>query len=382
MPLNNSINIKEESFDQIIEEKDQILSLIYDTVGDVIFALNVIENQDFVFSSVNKTFLNATGLKREQVIGQNVKNVIPEPSLSIVLGHYETAIKTKSTVSWEEITPYPTGLKIGEVRIAPVFDQNDNCKMIIGSVHDITESRMYAKKLEESMEKIAQKNYDLEQLGYITSHDLKEPLNTIQSFSMLLKEELHNKEEMENSLKFIDYINSATERMQVLLKGMLDYNIIGEKLEVKETNIQSIVNNVLDDLAGAIMKINAQVKVDELPTINVYETQIRTLFQNLISNAIKYRRQDVDVNIEIRCEQKGNQWYFEVNDNGIGIDEEYFDRVFHVFQRLHKKEEFEGAGIGLSICKKVTELHEGQIWVENNSPHGTKFCFTISNELK
>ncbi|WP_281615329.1 ATP-binding protein [Flammeovirga sp. SubArs3] len=377
----NNEGFKAESYYQMLEEKDKILSLIYDTVGDVIFALNVNSTDDYIFSSVNQSFLNATGLNRDQVIGKNVKEVIPEPSLSLVLGHYETAIRTKSSVSWEEITPYPTGRKIGEVRIAPIFDQNDHCKMLIGSVHDITESRNYAKKLEDSMEKVAQKNYELEQMGYVTSHDLREPLNTIQSFSMLLKEELSELDNIGNSEKYLEFINSATGRMQVLLKGMLDYNVIGKQLQLKKADLNAVVDGVLADLAGSIMKVEAEVIVPELPTLNVYETELRLLFQNLISNSIKYRQPDVPIKIEITSEQLDEKWKIEVIDNGIGIEEEYFERVFHVFQRLHKKNEFEGAGIGLSICKKVIDLHDGQIWVEKNQPQGSKFCFTISNEL-
>ncbi|NLR94631.1 ATP-binding protein [Flammeovirga agarivorans] len=377
----NTEGFKAESYYQMLEEKDKILSLIYDTVGDVIFALNVNSTGEYIFSSVNQSFLNATGLNRDQVIGKNVKEVIPEPSLSLVLGHYETAIRTKSSVSWEEITPYPTGRKIGEVRIAPIFDQNDRCKMLIGSVHDITESRNYAKKLEDSMEKVAQKNYELEQMGYVTSHDLREPLNTIQSFSMLLKEELSELDNIGNSEKYLEFINSATGRMQVLLKGMLDYNVIGKQLQLKRSDLNAVVDVVLADLAGSIMKVEAEVIVPELPTLNVYETELRLLFQNLISNSIKYRQPDVPIKIEITSEQLDEKWKIEVIDNGIGIEEEYFERVFHVFQRLHKKNEFEGAGIGLSICKKVIDLHDGQIWVEKNQPQGSKFCFTISNEL-
>ncbi|NME71753.1 ATP-binding protein [Flammeovirga aprica] len=370
-----------ESYTQILKEKDQILSLIYDTVGDVIFALNVTASGEYIFSSVNQSFLNATGLQREQVIGKNVKDVIPEPSLTEVLGHYETAISTKSSVSWEEITPYPTGTKIGEVRIAPVFDHNENCKMLIGSVHDITDSRNYAKKLEVSMEKIAQKNYELEQMGYVTSHDLSEPLNTIQSFSMLLKNELKESHHDGKALKHLEFITSATNRMQVLLKGMLDYNVIGKQLELKHSDLHEVVDHVLEDLAGTIMKEEAEVIVPDLPSLKIYESELRMLFQNLIGNAIKYRSPDRLVKVEITCQEEKERWKLEVIDNGIGIDEEYFERVFHVFQRLHKQKQFEGSGIGLSICKKVIDLHDGQIWVEKNSPYGSKFCFTISKKL-
>lgn len=382
MSSTNSEEFKHESFYQKLEEKDKILSLIYDTVGDIIFALNVKAAGEYIFSSVNKSFLNATGLALDQIIGKNVKDVIPEPSLSIVLGHYETAIKTKSSVSWEEITPYPTGTKIGEVRIAPIYDNNDNCKILIGSVHDITEIRNYSKKLEESMEKIAQKNYELEQLGYVTSHDLQEPLNTIQSFSMLLKEELKGLQSDKVSLEYVEFISSATKRMKMLLNGILNYNIVGKQSALKMTSLKAVIDEVLEDLAGTIMKETAVITIPELPSLMVYGTELRLLFQNLISNSIKYRQPDVPIIINITCHEELEKWKFEVSDNGIGIDEVYFERVFNVFQRLHKKNEFEGAGIGLSICKKVIELHEGHIWVEKNNQQGSKFCFTISKDLR
>ncbi|KXX67049.1 ATP-binding protein [Flammeovirga sp. SJP92] len=382
MSTNYSEGFRKDSYNQILKEKDQILSLIYDTVGDVIFALNVDNSGDYIFSSVNQSFLNATGLKREQVVGLNVKDVIPEPSLSMVLGKYETAIATKASVSWEEITPYPTGTKIGEVRIAPIFDHFGKCKMLIGSVHDITESRNYAKKLEDSMEKIAQKNYELEQMGYVTSHDLSEPLNTIQSFSMLLQEELQNDESNATSIKYLDYIETATKRMKVLLKGMIDYNIIGKQLELDKVDTKTIVDGVLENLAGTIMNEKAEIIVNDLPTVKGYESELKVLFQNLISNAIKYKHPERTPKVEVVCIEEPQKWKFEVSDNGIGIDEQYYEKVFHVFQRLHKKNEFDGSGIGLSICKKVIDLHEGQIWVEKNNPEGTKFCFTLCKKLK
>ncbi|OHX64318.1 ATP-binding protein [Flammeovirga pacifica] len=382
MSSSNNNGISDESYNQILKEKDKILSLIYDTVGDVIFALKVNSSGDYIFSSVNQSFLNATGLLKDQVIGKNVKEVIPEPSLSSVLDYYQQAITTKTSVSWEEVTPYPTGTKVGEVRIAPVFGEDDNCTMLIGSVHDITESRNYAKKLEDSMEKIAQKNYELEQLGYVTSHDLQEPLNTIQSFSMLLNEEFKRIDNSEKINKYLNYISKATGRMKILLKGILDFNVVGRTTELKTTNLKTLVEGVLSDLAGSIMQENAKITVSDLPTMNVYASELRLLFQNLISNSIKYKRPDYQPFIEINGKEKEGKWEFEIIDNGIGISEEYFERIFHVFQRLHKKNEYEGAGIGLSICKKIIDLHEGQIWVEKNSPYGTKFFFTLSDNLE
>lgn len=364
-----------------LTQKNQILALIYDTVGDVIFALDVIDKNNFVFNSVNRSFLNATGLEEEMVVKKNVRDVIPEPSYSLVLQKYQHAIATKAKVTWEETTPYPTGTKIGEVTIAPIFDQEGNCTMLIGSVHDITEIKNYSVKLEETMKDLEEKNTSLEEMSYITSHDLQEPLNTIKSFCTLLTSELEgiSNEKIE---KYTEFINSATGRMSILVKSLLSYNLIGTKSTVSTVSVTETIEELLLDLSTQIKESKAEISFSNLPSISGFKNEIKTLFQNLISNALKYKADDRSPIVKIGFSENEQFWEFYVKDNGIGIDEKYKEKVFQIFQRLHSNTKYTGTGVGLAFCKKIVGLHKGKIWFDANTEHGSTFYFTIKKSLE
>ncbi len=378
--LENKIIELESNKKQLLFNKDQELSLIYDTVGDVVFALEVKENREYTFISVNQRFLDATGLINEDIIGKNVREVIPEPSINLVLENYEIAIKENKIVQWEETTPYPSGLRIGEVSIAPVIDADGNCSMLVGSVHDITDRINNTIKLKESFAAIEKKNEELREFNHIISHDLQEPINTIISFTTLLSEEISNKSDLtEIEKKSFSYISEASHRIKSLIKSMLEYKMIGEssELEMVTVDCNQIVQQVIDDLTDSIRQANVSFNIGNLPTLTGYDVELRILFQNLISNAIKFRKFDRALQVDIYAEVKDEIWQFVIKDNGIGIEEQYLERIFGMLQRLNNKDKYEGNGIGLAYCKKIIELHNGKIWVESELDKGSSFYFTI-----
>lgn len=247
---------------------------------------------------------------------------------------------------------------------------------LYGIVQDITEQKKSEQQLEAKNHELQLKNKELEQFAYVTSHDLQEPLRTISSFVDQFQK-TYKQGLDERGQKFLHYITQATDRMRTLIKDLLDYSRIGRKQEVASVDCNEIVSTVLDDLDSAIKEAGAEIKTGELPMVSGYKTELKQLFQNLIINAIKFRKKEVHPEIEIVSHRVNGGYEFMVKDNGIGIPEEHSERIFVIFQRLHTRTEYEGSGIGLSHCKKIVELHGGNIWVNSKPGEGSAFHFTI-----
>ncbi len=236
-----------------------------------------------------------------------------------------------------------------------------------------------AESLQKNFEEIELKNKELEQFVYIASHDLQEPLRTLGSFTELLEKE-YPSQKGENSSTYLRFINEATSRMSQLVKGLLDYSRIGASRELSEIDCNVLLDDVQNDLALTIDKTNAILLIGTLPMLNGYTTELRLLFQNLISNAIKFHTFKKPPHITISVEELPQFWKFTIKDNGIGIDAQYHERIFSIFQRLHNRSEYQGTGIGLAHCRKIVEMHGGKIWVESVPYEGSSFYFTISNK--
>ena len=180
--------------------------------------------------------------------------------------------------------------------------------------------------------------------------------------------------------KYLHAVNYATKRISILIKSLLDFSRLGNNIKLTHVDCKKLIDDVIDDLETMIKTSNAVIEVTEMPELNLYETEIRQVFQNLITNAIKFQKKDTQPKIQIRSEKINEKWEFSVSDNGIGIDLAHFEKVFVIFQRLHAdEEEYEGNGIGLANCKKIIQLHQGEIWVESVIGHGATFHFTIPN---
>jgi signal transduction histidine kinase len=224
--------------------------------------------------------------------------------------------------------------------------------------------------------KLELKNNQLEQFAYIASHDLQEPLGSISGFASLLKEQLAEKLD-EDAKKWLNFITELADRMKILIKDLLEYSRIGRKEGLVEVNCAAIMHEILADLDQAIRESGAEITYKQLPVIRAYRTELKLLIQNLVMNAIKFRKKEERAEIEITAHQEAGYWKFLVSDNGIGIGKEYHEKIFNIFQRLHTRNEYDGSGIGLSHCKKIMELHGGRIWVESVAGQGSNFYFTI-----
>lgn len=241
--------------------------------------------------------------------------------------------------------------------------------------HDLLE-----KKVRQRTGELESKNKELEQFAYVASHDLQEPLRTISGFAELIQKEYREKLEG-NGVKYLDYLTQGSDRMKTLIKDLLDYSRIGREKEASIVNSGQLLTEVLADLNIGIRESGAGIRAADLPELRAYPTELKLLLQNLITNAIKFRHPDRSPEIVIEAFREPGCWKFAVSDNGIGIEQQYLERIFIIFQRLHSRTKYDGSGIGLAHCKKIAELHGGRIWAESRPGVGSQFFFTISRDL-
>jgi PAS domain S-box-containing protein len=220
-------------------------------------------------------------------------------------------------------------------------------------------------------------NKELEQFAYIASHDLQEPLRQVRAFVQLLRDRHADKFDGQAE-KFFQFVHEGAARMSDLVQGLLAYSRVGAKDAAKQPiPCQKVLDTALANLQAGIAESRATVTHDDLPTVQAEPTQLTQLFQNLIGNAVKFRRDGEAPRIHVGCRRDDGHWLFRVQDNGIGIDPEFHEKVFLIFQRLHGREKYPGTGIGLAICKKIVEQHGGRIWIDSKVGEGSTFCFTL-----
>jgi len=246
--------------------------------------------------------------------------------------------------------------------------------------YDKTTKQRFLNKTVEELEKnnqsIIEKNKELEQFNYIASHDMQEPLITISSLVNLLNRKYTNQLDATGK-KSLVYIKDSTERMSNLITSLLQYSRIGQSGKPQNINVNKLIDEVVEDLIVNIKENNVSLNYGKLPMVFGFRSELKLLFQNVICNAIKFRKKDVDPVINILFKKINDFWEFKIADNGMGINPEYKNKIFKIFQRLHVQSKYPGTGIGLANCKKIVELHKGKIWCESELNVGTTFTFQI-----
>jgi PAS domain S-box-containing protein len=344
---------------------------------------------DGKITDVNISTESVTGYSREDLIGNDFSDYFTEP---------EKAREGYQQVFQEgTVLDYPLEIKNKNGNITPVVynasvyrDDNNRVIGVFAAARDITERKKAENKLKEyqdTLEKkvkertkaLEQSNKELKEFAYVASHDLKEPLRMITSFLQLL--ELRYKDKLDpDANDFIDFAVEGAKRMDKMISDLLEYSRIGnQEREFEYLQSEKILETVLMNLKSAIEDTNALITHDPLPLIFANEQMMIHLFQNLISNSIKYHGEK-NPEIHISADNVNDEYIFAIKDNGIGIDENHLERIFTIFQRLHTREEYEGTGIGLAIVQKIVQKHRGKIWVESRLGKGTTFYFTIPNQ--
>jgi PAS domain S-box-containing protein len=251
----------------------------------------------------------------------------------------------------------------------------DGCFYVVGK--DITERRRLDQELENRAERLERINAELQDFAYIASHDLSEPLRMITSYLQLLQRRYQGQLD-ETADEFIHYAVDGAERMKLLIDDLLQYSRIGS-VEVQRVPVDAdaVLAGVLRSLEGAILERGASISNGPLGTVNGDATQLGQLLQNLVANAIKFARPDVPAEVHVERIDEPREWHVVVRDNGIGIEERHAERIFKMFGRLHGREDYEGTGIGLAICRRIADRHSGRIWVESTPGSGSGFHVSI-----
>lgn len=237
-----------------------------------------------------------------------------------------------------------------------------------------------AEELSRVNKELLSANNDIEQFVYLASHDLQEPLRTISNFVGLVDEKVAGKMDKDTD-QYLEFIVSATSKMQGLIKDLLDLSRIGRNIRFVKIDSNEVLKEVIAEMDATIKESKANISFSGLPVLKGCKIEMKRLFQNLISNAIKFQAKGNTPEIVITAEQKKSEYIFAIRDNGIGIEEQFIYKIFVIFQRLHNDTEYPGTGIGLAICKKIVHLHGGDIWVKSKLGEGSTFYFSISKEI-
>jgi PAS domain S-box-containing protein len=281
-------------------------------------------------------------------------------------------------------------LSIHYIKATGMVDKNNAGKAIrmIGLNWDITEHKLAEIRLSDlnvnilkNAKKLAESNAELEQFAYVASHDLQEPLRMVTSYLTQLDKK-YGKTIDDKGKKYIHFAVDGAKRMRQIILDLLEFSRVGRTDEsIENIDLTELIHETQTLFIKQIKEKKATIFFDKLPHLHLHRSPLRQVFQNLLSNALKYSRKDVPVHIHITAEESKNHWQFAVSDNGIGIEKEYFDKIFIIFQRLHNKDEFSGTGIGLAITKKIIENMGGKIWVESTEGQGSTFFFRLSKQI-
>jgi light-regulated signal transduction histidine kinase (bacteriophytochrome) len=231
--------------------------------------------------------------------------------------------------------------------------------------------------MKEAKEELARSNKDLEQFAYIASHDLQEPLRMVASFCQKLEKRYKDKLDADAN-EYIFFAVDGAKRMQLLVDALLSYAKVGKKdVEIQEVDLNKVLKTILHDLDAVIKTNDATIKVGQLPVIMANQIQMSQLFQNFLTNALKFKGERKPV-VEVSAQKSKDGYEFTVSDNGIGIDEKHFPKMFAIFHRLHERGSYPGTGIGLALCKKIIENFNGKVWVTSKVGEGTAFHFILN----
>lgn len=359
-------------------KQKSIFQAVFDAAPDAIVVVN---NLGSIIMS-NKQATELFGYKKDELTGKPVELLMPKQISKEHIRHRANYLHKPEVREMGARQDLLAQRKDGsefsvEISLSPINIEGE--VLVVASVRDVSEKKKINHQLKQSLAIVQSKNKELEQFAYIASHDLQEPLRTVKSFTELLSEDYTDKLD-DTGKKFVSTITDATSRMSDLIKGLLDYSRIGTKREISLVDCNKVLADIKADLAATITEAEAKISVDsELPSVWSNPSELRMLFQNLLSNALKFHKAGIAPEINITAKRFDSFYQFAIQDNGIGIDDKHKDKIFIIFQRLHNRKEFQGTGIGLAHCRKIVEIHGGRIWCDSKIGEGSTFYFTLLN---
>ncbi len=340
----------------------------------------IVTTSDGTIKTVNQATLKMLDYQEEELLNHPV-TIVHGDDIHLQESPVEEAYSLEKTYKKKNGQRIPVNFSAAVMK-----DEEQNVQNIVYVASDITELKQAQKELQAYAAKLAESNQELQEFAYVASHDLQEPLRKVAAFGDRLKT-TYGANLGDKGLDYLSRMLNAATRMQTLINDLLMFSRVTTAAKPFEpVDLETVVQEVLSDLEIKIAETNAEVEIASLPTVMADGLQMRQLFQNLIGNALKFSRQDVPPDIDIRSEtcrsqnlpeaiesQSENFACIKVKDNGIGFDQKYADKIFGVFQRLHTRSEYSGSGIGLSICQKIVKRHGGAIRVESKPDHGATF---------
>ena len=362
-----------------LKRSQTFLNSVVENIPNMIF---VKDANELRFVRFNKAGEDLLGFTRTDLIGKNDYDFFPKEQADFFTQKDMEVLKSGKLfeIPEEQIQTKNKGTRVLETKKIPLLDENGKPQYLLGISNDITERMKMEEDLKHKSEELARSNTELEQFAYVASHDLQEPLRMVNSYVQLLANRYKDKLDQDAN-DFIGFAVDGSNRMKKLIQSLLEYSRINRIKAFETIDLNILLKDVLQDLQHRITENDAQIKIDKLPAIFGDHVLLGQLFLNLIVNTIKYRR-DKNPEIHISWKKQNDEYLFSVKDNGIGIQKEYADKIFIIFQQLHSKQKYEGTGIGLAICKKIVERHGGKIWIESVVGEGTTFYFTIKENLK
>ncbi|OGO16536.1 MAG: hypothetical protein A2Z14_02150 [Chloroflexi bacterium RBG_16_48_8] len=325
------------------------------------------ENEVVYLNSVAERLI---GRSAEEVIGSKIEKLWKAWPGGCELSDHHAEVTKEITIGAGDVE------QTHELRMSPLLDWRSRLVGQVILTLDITERNQAERVLRKYADELKRSNQELERFAYIASHDLQEPLRTISSHTQLLARRYQGRLD-EDADDFIFYVVDGVARMKQLIDDLLEYSRVGMRGKpFMQTDTAELLQRVLSALQVSIDESQVKIFYNELPTLMADATQLAQLFQNLIGNAIKFRSER-PLEIQINTVREGDEWHFTFSDNGIGIEEKFFDRIFQIFQRLHNREKYPGTGIGLALCKRIVDRHGGRIWVESKIGIGSSFHFTL-----
>jgi PAS domain S-box-containing protein len=353
--------------------KHRMLNAVVEGTTDLIY-IRDLENR---FTLANAACAKVFRRSANEMVGISMRDLLPNDSYDAVAKSDDEIVRAGVPCTLEEIAEIDGVTRFFLTTKGPYHDADGKIIGTIGISREITERKKAEEHLVKMVGELKRSNEELQQFAYVASHDLQEPLRMVASYTQLLAKRYKGQLDSEAD-EFIAFAVDGSNRMQGLIHDLLAYSRAGTNGKaLHEISSENALNEALSNLRATIQESSAVVTHDSLPSLTSDDTQLVQVFQNLVGNAIKYRGAEVPRVHVSAAQNGGKEWIFSVRDNGLGIDPQFFDRIFVIFQRLHGREEFHGTGIGLAICKKIVERLGGRIWVESQPEKGSTFYFAL-----
>jgi two-component system sensor kinase FixL len=364
-----------------LKEKEEFLRSIYEGVEQSIFVVDIEEDGTFRYVDLNPAHARLTGISPDQLQGKTPGEVLPPAIASEVIQHYQDCLAAGTHITYEECIPFHGQESWWMTRLYPLRDAQQRIYRLIGTSINITDRKRMEQDLRDFTRRLEQSNRELQDFAFVASHDLQEPLRKIQAFGDRLKAKCADVISPEGQ-DYLERMQNAARRMQILINDLLSFSRVTSRAQpFALVDLNQVLREVLSDMEIHLQQVAAQLDISELPILEADAMQMRQLLQNLISNALKFHKPDQPPVIHIHGQHiSETHCQIAIADEGIGFDPKYGDRIFTIFQRLHGRSDYEGTGIGLAICRKIVERHQGTVTATSQPGQGAMFTITLPRQ--